>query len=270
MPKEKAPASSTTVRRDFVGPEPVLSNEPEWTTREPSSNWYESITASHPIPHGARLLDVGGGGGAYAALLEAHGADVVLLDQSRACLEAARVRGCRKVVQGSATALPFVRESFSLVVMRYVLHQIPPAWRLRALAECVRVLQDRGRLILESTDVAHIRNNDLELYSPLRRVVAFMYPALEQVKSMVKLCGLQIVSLEPVRELRPEYSSSSQAIERSRRLVVDGEGPTPWLLLNQAQRLAFHKARSLALEERYGDGPVPRQWSGYTVNAVKA
>ena len=104
---------------------------------------------------GARVLDLGCGGG-HAAFAVAPVVDsVVAFDLSAQMLEvvaaAAAERGLKNlaVQQGSATHLPFADESFDLVCSRYSAHH----WRglPQALVEALRVLKPGGRLVIIDT-----------------------------------------------------------------------------------------------------------------------
>jgi ubiquinone/menaquinone biosynthesis C-methylase UbiE len=100
---------------------------------------------------GDRLLDLGTGTGAVLSRL-AHRADApreaVGVDRSAAMLAAARNLPTEwRLVQGDATALPFVNKRFDVVVTAYLLHLLEPPARKAAIAEAARVLRPRGRLI---------------------------------------------------------------------------------------------------------------------------
>ena len=98
---------------------------------------------------GARVLDLGCGGGHVAYAVAPRVAEVVACDLSQQMLAvvaaAARERGLANVetVQGPAERLPFADASFDLVLSRYSAHH----WRdfAAGLREAARVLRPGGR-----------------------------------------------------------------------------------------------------------------------------
>ncbi|MGI8730337.1 MAG: class I SAM-dependent methyltransferase [Solirubrobacteraceae bacterium] len=102
------------------------------------------------IPHGAHVLDVGGGTGRSTQLIldEADPASVVGIDSAATMLDQARhrVRDSRARFEvGDATALDFDDHSLDAVVVLWVLETLPDP--LAALRECLRVLRPDGRVI---------------------------------------------------------------------------------------------------------------------------
>jgi SAM-dependent methyltransferase len=100
-------------------------------------------------PPGA-TLDVGCGTGALAERLAARGYAMVGIDPSEGMLEILRAR-CPAVqaIQASGTALPFVDDSFDLVLTVATLHHVAKADAVRqTLAEMVRVSKPGGRLLI--------------------------------------------------------------------------------------------------------------------------
>ncbi len=110
-----------------------------------------------PVAPGARVLDMGCGGGRHAFALYRRGADVVALDMDAAELkdvagmfaamrEAGEVpEGARAAaVRGNAYCLPFADESFDRIVAAEVLEHLPEDER--AMAELARVLKPGGTL----------------------------------------------------------------------------------------------------------------------------
>jgi SAM-dependent methyltransferase len=98
---------------------------------------------------GARVLDLGCGGGHVAYAVAPHVGEVVAYDLSAGMLEvvaaAARERGLGnlRTVQGPAERLPFADASFDLVLSRYSAHH----WRdfAAGLREAARVVRPGGR-----------------------------------------------------------------------------------------------------------------------------
>lgn len=101
-----------------------------------------------------RVLDVGGGTGRIAAELRSNGGRVVVLDASRPMLAQARRKDGLTLVQGSATALPFLDGAFDLVVCVDALHHLPEPERV--VEEVARVLRPGGRLFIQDYDVSRL------------------------------------------------------------------------------------------------------------------
>ena len=106
------------------------------------------------LPRGARLLDVGCGGGQHAVQivrrrpdLSIVGIDVssTMVKRSRALARRASVADKTAFDLGDAMDLQFDSESFDAVYCAGPLKQIPI--KARALKECVRVLRPGGRLL---------------------------------------------------------------------------------------------------------------------------
>jgi ubiquinone/menaquinone biosynthesis C-methylase UbiE len=97
-----------------------------------------------------RCLEIGVGTGLLALPLSERGVPMVGVDLARTMLdklvEKAGGAAPFPLVQADATRLPFRDASLGCAVFRHVLHLIP-GWR-RALAELVRVVAPRGRLVI--------------------------------------------------------------------------------------------------------------------------
>ena len=93
---------------------------------------------------GRRVLDLGSGSGAFAAMLVGNGHELFCLDRSRAHVSrlAERLGSARNVV-GQAEALPFSDFQFDVVTASQSLHRFAPGL---ALAEIARVLRPGGHL----------------------------------------------------------------------------------------------------------------------------
>ena len=95
----------------------------------------------------ARVLDIGGGPGAYAGWLSEGGHEVLLVDPVVRHVEEARRRGIAAVV-GDARALPWGSPPVDLVLLQGPLyHLIERADRLKALEEARRVLREGGVVV---------------------------------------------------------------------------------------------------------------------------
>src|SRR5205807_874579 len=97
----------------------------------------------------ARVLDVGGGPGAYAEWLADVGYDVKLVDALPLHVEQARHRAAGRFIaeEGDARSLPEKDDSYDVVLLLGPLyHLVERGERLGALAEARRVLRPRGLL----------------------------------------------------------------------------------------------------------------------------
>jgi len=106
------------------------------------------------LPHGARVLDVGSGGGQHAVQivrgrpdLQVVGIDIssTMVKRSRALAERANVAHRATFELGDAMALKFDADAFDAVYCAGPLKQVPD--KLRVLSECHRVLRPGGRML---------------------------------------------------------------------------------------------------------------------------
>lgn len=106
------------------------------------------IALAAPLPHAARVLDVGTGTGVTAsAAVEAGAVTVVGLDPSLPMLATgAAARGGFHPVAGRAIDLPFRDRSFDVVSASFVLNHFTKYQT--ALHDMVRVLRPGGRLVV--------------------------------------------------------------------------------------------------------------------------
>lgn len=112
---------------------------------EHSRRYVEFVAAHVPDP-GARILDLGCGGGWSTWLLRKKGFKAEGMDLHEHALEARSVDPDLPYTQGDATRIPFADGSFDAVSMHAVLEHVPdPA---KALSECARVLRPEGRLVI--------------------------------------------------------------------------------------------------------------------------
>lgn len=105
-----------------------------------------------------RILEIGSGLGEFAERVDRElDAEVVAVDLSPRMVEIARERAVEASV-ANAEALPFADSQFDAVVANWVLHHLPDLDR--GLAEIVRVLTERGRLVAATFAEDHL----LEIY----------------------------------------------------------------------------------------------------------
>jgi SAM-dependent methyltransferase len=109
------------------------------------------------LPAGARVLEVGSGGGQLAVEIVTRRPDVSLVGVDLSPAQVARARkrirhlGERvRFVEGSALELPFAAGDFDAVVSIGSIKHWPDA--AAGLGECVRVLRPGGRLVVVEVD----------------------------------------------------------------------------------------------------------------------
>jgi SAM-dependent methyltransferase len=161
---------------------------------------------------GARVLDLGCGGGHVAFAVAPHVAEAVAYDLSAEMLAAvdgeARARGLRNVAtqRGPAEALPFESASFDVVVTRFSAHH----WAdVRAgVAEARRVLKPGGKAMV--IDV--VAPEEAALDSFLQSVELLRDPShvrdytVAQWRGFLVAAGFAVVEATPCR-LRMDFAS---------------------------------------------------------------
>jgi SAM-dependent methyltransferase len=140
-----------------------------------------------------RVLEAGVGTGRIAVTLDVR---IVGLDLSRPMMDVLRTKTAAiPLVQGSATALPFLDACFDASYVAHVLHLIP-AWE-DALAELVRVVRPGGVVLAVrgsgATDVERDMNAALALRS--RAVGAH---TIEEIDDGARRLGLGVRALDTI------------------------------------------------------------------------
>jgi SAM-dependent methyltransferase len=219
-----------TVRREFARQAPGFAEPGSFFGGRRLNEW---ITAQLPLDADATVLDVAGGAGHLARALASRVRQVVVLDLTREMLEtgrrAAREAGITGVlfVQGDATALPFLDDSFDLVISRFALHHM--ADPESAVREMARV---SGHVaVLDMVD-GGARHNELERLRDPSHTAALPEADLER---LLLRAGLEIArraereqdyELEPwLDQAKPDPRAAAE-IERALRAELDGGEPT--------------------------------------------
>lgn len=111
---------------------------------------------------GLRLLDLGCGTGTLAIMAKERERAIWItgVDGDPAVLGRARAKAAARAldiefVDGRATALPFERADFDLVLCSLFLHHLWPHERLATLGEVQRVLRPGGRLLVADWGAPH-------------------------------------------------------------------------------------------------------------------
>jgi ubiquinone/menaquinone biosynthesis C-methylase UbiE len=154
------------------------------------------------LPLGADdlVLDVASGTGHVARRVAPQVRVVVALDATRAMLEQGRAAGVPNVVfvQGDAGALPFVDDSFDVVVSRFALHHFErPELQVAEMRRCLR---PQGRLAIADI-VAHPAARDAQ--DRLERLRDPSHTRLLTVEELAGLAGEDVEVRDVERPLEP-------------------------------------------------------------------
>jgi ubiquinone/menaquinone biosynthesis C-methylase UbiE len=116
----------------------------------------DHLMALARVKPGARVLDLGAGGGGLSAALSASGARPVGVDTERAGLTILRERlpaaGCVEISE-QTPALPFAAASFDALVAQHLIEHLPNPGG--ALAEWRRVLKPGARVALATPNARY-------------------------------------------------------------------------------------------------------------------
>ena len=121
------------------------------TLFEPLNSALRSIGMNmFPPREGMAVLDVGCGTGIRIEFYQKAGCNVFGIDQSSSMLQVARNRLGENadLCMGDASNMPFQDKVFDLIVISFVLHEMPRAVRAAAINESKRILKDDGRILL--------------------------------------------------------------------------------------------------------------------------
>jgi ubiquinone/menaquinone biosynthesis C-methylase UbiE len=169
------------------------------------------------LPPGARVLEVGCGGGqlAHAVLEQRRDLRWVGLDASKAQIDRAHRRNVghqsAEFVVGDALALPFSDQCFDATVsIASIKHW---ADQSKGLAECVRVLRPGGRLVVVEADRG-CRFHDAQAFVSRWRLPKAMRPlSLALFRTLV---AGRSIDLDEARSLMSELPLTSWEVSRVR------------------------------------------------------
>lgn len=139
------------------------------------------------------MLDVGGGTGRVAALLQPMVDHLIISDPSAKMLRQAQNKGRLASgrllpVQGHAEGLPFPDASFDRVLVVDALHHFRD--QRQAVRELVRVVRPGGRLVIEEPDINHLSGKLVALLERLALMGSRFYtPAA--LREMVAAAGME-------------------------------------------------------------------------------
>ncbi|GAB4504704.1 MAG: hypothetical protein Fur0043_16980 [Anaerolineales bacterium] len=110
----------------------------------------ETMLRMAALPVKGRLLDVGGGTGRVANLLQDYVGEVTIADPSFGMLRQAH-RSTLELACAYSESLPFPDETFERIIMVDALHHV--IHQGRTAREMYRVLQPGGRIVIEEPDI---------------------------------------------------------------------------------------------------------------------
>jgi len=128
----------------------IIAKAYDWLY-EPSASILRRIGLQvFPPRENISILDVGCGTGTQLALYNKAGCKLFGVDTSPAMLEKARCKlgETAELRLEDASHMPFPNQTFDLVTMVLVLHEMPALLRPSILSECKRVVKAEGRVLL--------------------------------------------------------------------------------------------------------------------------
>jgi ubiquinone/menaquinone biosynthesis C-methylase UbiE len=193
------------------------------------------------LPQGARVLDVGCGGGQLAVVLAERRQDLLItgidLSPEQVARAVRRSRSTGRSVrfsEGDAMQLPFCKETFDFVYSVASLKHWPD--ELRGLLECCRVLAPEGRLIVVEADRG-CRLEDAYAFVSCFRIPRLFRPVL--LLYFRTFVAGQSIDLDEGREFLRNLGLENTEIERTKDLpglIMSGRkpgAPTPTRTVNE-------------------------------------
>lgn len=172
--------------------------------------WFAGLSEAGHLRPGDRILDLGAGTGRFSRLA-AEAGEVVAADLSLDMLARARGKGPFALVRADARALPFREQTFDLVLLVMVLHQL--ADYPRALREVARV----SRRVAIATSDMRTRSMGLldEAFPSLLAIDRARFPLIPAIVEALRAAGFRDVTVQekPFRRIIPV----AQEIDRVRR-----------------------------------------------------
>ncbi len=202
---------------DFHSPD----NRGTYAGREAPDEWLHAIS-SLVDPNGARVADVGCGGGIYSLAWRRAGASrVVAIDSSLTMLEDAR-HACEgvdgvEVAHGSAEHLPLGSEAVDVVFARALVHHL--ADPVPFLGEALRVLRPGGTCIVQDRtfeDVRrpaspeHLRGIIFECFPRLLAFELSRRPSEAGLSDAMTQAGLLAPAVDHLWETRRSYQEPAE------------------------------------------------------------
>jgi len=144
------------------------------------------FTGPLSLPAPGWMLDAGGGTGRASANLTGKVGHLVICDLSFSMLQAAKEKGIENLVQGSAEALPFARNTFERILVIDALHHMPR--QKNTVGEMLRTLKEGGRMLIEEPDIHLFAVKLIALFEKLALMRSHFHTK-EEIQSMVEAYG---------------------------------------------------------------------------------
>lgn len=133
---------------------------------------------------------------------ELHLTDVASIQLKTAGTGLAHRHRSALMARMNAESLAYAASSFDTVVIFFLLHELPPAARQRALSEALRVLKPGGRLLIAEYGVDRNRH-PLHRIAPLRRAIEHLEPFLHDFQQGDLPAQLQSCAIKHGKSLQP-------------------------------------------------------------------
>ncbi len=148
------------------------------------------------LPQGAKVLDIGSGGGRDSRFFAEHGFEVIGIDYSEKM-----IAGAQAIVSGvdyqvmDFENLTFQSNAFDAVWANASLHHIPKANLLNVLTKIYAILKTEGIFFIKVKcgNDDSIRENE-KFGKKLRRYFAFYSP--DELEGLIKAAGFTILNIE--------------------------------------------------------------------------
>jgi demethylmenaquinone methyltransferase/2-methoxy-6-polyprenyl-1,4-benzoquinol methylase len=140
------------------------------------------------LPTPGRMLEAGGGTGRVSSELSPMVGTLVINDLSRPMLKQAQAKGPLQPVQSYVERLPFADACFSRVFAVDAFHHFDD--HRTAIRELLRVLQPKGRLVIEEPDIGRFPVKIVALLEKLALMNSHFLSA-EEIRALVAAEGLQ-------------------------------------------------------------------------------
>lgn len=157
------------------------------------------------LPAAGWLLDAAGGTGRVSGQLSTMVDGVIVCDLSQRMLQQTKNKGALMPIRSHIELLPFRDATFSRIIMVDAFHHLCD--QRRSLAELIRVLKPRGRLVIEEPNIHHF-------------AVKFV-----AIAEKLFLMRSHFVSPEQIRHLLEEFGVSA-------RIETDG-GYISWVVVDK-------------------------------------
>ncbi|MFD7920436.1 class I SAM-dependent methyltransferase [Streptomyces sp. NPDC059740] len=197
------------------------ANRLTYTRHRAGEDWARAVRAV-AVPRGARVVDLGCGGGVYSgAWLDLGASEVVGVDFSAVMVDAAREHcGPRPGLtfrQGDAQATGLPDGRADIVFARALVHHLgdPRA----CYQEAYRLLAPGGRLLVQDRtpddvrrpgSATHLRGWFFERFPELLEVERARRPSSRAVTAALRAAGFHAVSARPLTEVRRTYADREE------------------------------------------------------------